>query len=150
MPSASKHREFNITKVVPSTDSLGLVPSLSDYIPLAYLGCGGFAEVMASKHKPSQSIRVLKIISKNRLVNEQYDISGLLKECIILQKLNHPNILKFYEYFADEDNYYLDTEMCKGGSLYGRLRKVKFFSEDQAKKIIFKFLKPLNIFTALG
>ncbi|OMJ91758.1 hypothetical protein SteCoe_5659 [Stentor coeruleus] len=149
-PSSIKHREFNNTKVIPSTDSIGLVPSLSDYITLAYLGSGGFAEVMACKHKPSKSIRALKIISKNRLVNEQYDIGGILKECIILQKLNHPNILKFYEYFADEDNYYLVTEMCKGGSLFGRLRKVKFFSEVQAKKIIFQVFEAIEYIHSLG
>ncbi|OMJ85483.1 hypothetical protein SteCoe_13169 [Stentor coeruleus] len=149
-PSGNKHREFSMTKVIPSTDSIGHIPHLSDYISLAYLGSGGFAEVIASKHKPSQTIRALKIISKNRLVNEQYDAGGILKECIILQKLNHPNILKFYEYFIDEDNYYLATEICKGGSLYGKLRKVKKISEGQVKKIMFQIFEAIEFIHSLG
>lgn len=37
---------------------------------------------------------------------------------IILKELDHPNILKVYDLFQDNKNYYLITELCTGGELF--------------------------------
>lgn len=42
-------------------------------------------------------------------------------EVLILQTLDHPNILKLYEYFEDVKNVYLVTEMCSGGELFDKI-----------------------------
>ena len=42
----------------------------------------------------------------------------LINEISILSGLDHPNIIKMYEYFQDEKRYYLITEICKGGELF--------------------------------
>ena len=42
-------------------------------------------------------------------------------EISILQQLDHPNVLKLYEYFEDEKYVYLVTELCKGGELFDRI-----------------------------
>jgi calcium-dependent protein kinase len=57
------------------------------------------------------------------------------QEIKILQMLDHPNILKLYEYFEDEKNVYLVTEICKGGELFDRIIEHEFFSEPIAAKI---------------
>jgi len=49
-----------------------------------------------------------------------------------LQTLDHPNIIKLYEYFEDKNNVYLVTEMCKGGELFEKIVEKEFFEEDQA------------------
>mmetsp|Transcript_5350 Transcript_5350/g.9820 ORF Transcript_5350/g.9820 Transcript_5350/m.9820 type:complete len:218 (+) Transcript_5350:1063-1716(+) len=41
----------------------------------------------------------------------------LEREISILQILEHPNIVKLYGVFQDEDNIYLSMELCEGGSL---------------------------------
>jgi serine/threonine protein kinase len=42
----------------------------------------------------------------------------ILKEISNLKKLDHPNILKFYDcYNVDDYKYYMVTEFCAGGSL---------------------------------
>ena len=39
-------------------------------------------------------------------------------EISILKDLDHPNILKMYEFFQDTKRYYIVTDICKGGELF--------------------------------
>lgn len=61
-----------------------------------------------------------------------------------MQLLDHPNVLKLYEYFEDAKNVYLITELCTGGELFDRIIKEEFFSERVAAKIFKQILQPLN------
>ena len=38
-------------------------------------------------------------------------------------------MLKLYEYFEDEKNVYLVTEICRGGELFDKIIEEEFFSE---------------------
>lgn len=49
--------------------------------------------------------------------------------------MDHPNILKLYEYFEDGKYVYLITEICKGGELFDKIIENEFFSEIQAAKL---------------
>ena len=48
--------------------------------------------------------------------------------------MDHPHILKLYEYFEDDKNFYIITEMCKGGELFDKIvegkDKTKLFSPN--------------------
>ncbi len=35
----------------------------------------------------------------------------------MLQQVDHPNILNYFERYEDKHNYYIITEYCKGGEL---------------------------------
>lgn len=35
-----------------------------------------------------------------------------------IKELDHPNILKMFEFFEDEKRFYIVTELCSGGDLY--------------------------------
>jgi serine/threonine protein kinase len=39
-------------------------------------------------------------------------------EVNILSKLTHPNIMHIYEFYEDKANYYIVSELCKGGELF--------------------------------
>ena len=36
----------------------------------------------------------------------------------ILKEMDHPNILKLYEFYDEKKRYYVVTELCTGGELY--------------------------------
>jgi calcium-dependent protein kinase len=57
-----------------------------------------------------------------------------------LQKIDHPNVLKLYEYFEDSQNFYLVTELCLGGELYEKIVENEFFTEHQAACIFKQIL----------
>lgn len=44
-------------------------------------------------------------------------------------------MLKLYEYFDDDKNVYLVTEICRGGELFDRIIENEFFSEKDSAKI---------------
>lgn len=58
-----------------------------------------------------------------------------MMEIKILQELDHPNIIKLYEYFEDAKYVYLVTELCSGGELFDRIAEEQFFCEEKAAKI---------------
>ena len=74
----------------------------------------------------------MKVIKKNsdKIVNSVFD------EIRILKQLDHPNIVKIYEYFQDEENVYFIMEYLKGGSLYEKLKLVGRFGERETAYII--------------
>jgi calcium-dependent protein kinase len=61
-----------------------------------------------------------------------------------LQTLDHPNVLKLYEYFVDTKNVYLVTELCKGGELFDLIVELESFSEKQACHIFKQIVQSIN------
>jgi len=53
-------------------------------------------------------------------------------------------VIKLYEYFEDDTNVYLVTELCTGGELFDRIIKAEFFSEEVAAKVFKQILESLN------
>lgn len=86
------------------------------------------------------SWRAIKKIPK-RKVNDR---SEFLNEIEILQKLDHPNIIKLYETFEDEKNIYMVTEMCTGGELFDKIIDKGHFSEEEARVIFKQMMLALN------
>ena len=114
------------------------------YKELEELGSGSYGEVkkVCLINNP-ETIRALKKIQKNRLI-EGVDNQKLLDEIIILKNLDHPNIMKLYEFFEDSDNYYMVSEYCDQGDLYEKMEKL-----DYMNQIIVKFLME-QIFNAVA
>lgn len=46
------------------------------------------------------------------------DIALLEEELAILQKVDHPNIVKFYESYIDHRYLHIVMEICNGGELF--------------------------------
>jgi len=53
-------------------------------------------------------------------------------------------VLKLYEYFIDDENIYLITEMCRGGELFDKIIEKEFFEEKEAAKLFRQILLSLN------
>lgn len=56
-------------------------------------------------------------------------------ELCILKKLDHPNVVKIYEFYEDTYNIYIVSELCKGGELYDLITLQKNLSEKLAANI---------------
>jgi calcium-dependent protein kinase len=72
-----------------------------DYKILETLGKGSFGEVKKVEHKVTKAIiRALKIVKK--IVNNQpTHLEKIKTEIKILNSIDHPNILKLYEFYED-------------------------------------------------
>ena len=54
----------------------------------------------------------------------------LKNELGILGEKSHPNIIRIIELFEDNHNYYIVSELVKGGELFQRLSRIKYFTEQ--------------------
>lgn len=130
-------REIKINKSIIICRKNGL-PS-EEYLILDELGEGSYGIVLKVAHKITQNIRALKIIKKLNLEKE-FSKTKLYDEIKILKGVDHPNIIKIFEFFEDEENYYMVTEYCPEGDLARKIEKIKFFSERNVKILLFQIL----------
>ena len=54
-------------------------------------------------------------------MNEVNMLKKLVKNALFIYLKDHPNILKIYEFFQTEDDFYIIMEYCNGGELFDRI-----------------------------
>lgn len=100
------------------------------------IGSGAFAEVWLCDHKRSGETRAVKILHKSGIAEEDIRIRSVFMEVEILKTLDHPNVLKVFEYFEDNEDYYIVMEYCAGGDLFDKLESVGTFTERYAARVM--------------
>ena len=58
------------------------------------------------------------------------------QELEVLSKTDHPHIVRHLELYEDDKNFYIISELVRGGELCEHIMKVKRLSERQAANII--------------
>ena len=113
----------------------------SNYELCNYIGKGGFGRVYKVRHKLSNQYRAMKII-QCKSSSEQHTLA-INKEINILKNLDHPNIIKVYEFYSSEKYVYIINELCTGGELFDKIVDVKHFSESVACNIMRQLLSAI-------
>ena len=72
----------------------------------------------------------IKKINKNQLSTEEKE--NLFVEIKFMSKLDHPNIIKVYEFYQDYNCCYIVTELCTGSDLFDRIANTESFTEKEA------------------
>mmetsp|Transcript_89044 Transcript_89044/g.177151 ORF Transcript_89044/g.177151 Transcript_89044/m.177151 type:complete len:537 (-) Transcript_89044:171-1781(-) len=85
------------------------------------IGAGGFGTVWNCKHILTDNDRAVKIVAKTQV---KEDMEFVFTEVEILLTLDHPNIAKLYEYFEDQGQLFMVTELCNVGD-FGKLHRMK-------------------------
>jgi calcium-dependent protein kinase len=122
-----------------------------NYKIICKLGKGSFGSVFKVKHKITGEIRAMKII-RNTSVVDRAGVNNpkFLKEIHVLKELDHPNIIKIFEYYVDNKNHYIITELLTGGELYETILKCRKFNEKTAAFIMRQILSALNYLHSKG
>ncbi len=105
------------------------------------LGEGAFGSVykIIRKHSGNREIiRALKEISKDALNNDSASQEEFRNEIEVLKTLDHPNIMKIYEFFEDEKYIYIIFEFCGGGDIAEMNNKYGIFPEFLLKYVMFQ------------
>ena len=106
------------------------------------LGSGAFGEVRLCLHKDTQVQRAVKVLRKNLLDEKEMDM--LKNEISILKLMDHPNIVKMYEFLEDDKRIYIVTEICKGGELFDEILNRSKFTEKDAITVMRRLLSAIN------
>ena len=64
--------------------------------------------------------------------------------------MDHPCIVKLYEYFVDKRYVYMITELCTGGELYRKIIQTDHMKENFAVRIFKQILQAINYCHAKG
>ena len=128
------------------------------YQILKFLGEGSQSKVYKCKRKGEFQFYAVKVFSKKLLEDKNNFIFRDLvnNEYMIHKDLDHPNILKLFDYGKDEKYYYFFFDFCEGGSIMGKKlnpEKIKlYFSQIisaliylKEKKVLHLDIKPENI-----
>ena len=103
------------------------------------LGAGTYG-IVREAECPEGKVAVKIILKRNVKGNEQmvYD------ELEMLQRMKHPHIVKFHDWFESRDKYYIVTQLATGGELFDRICEKGKFTEKDAAETIRQVLDAVN------
>lgn len=143
-----------------NTTFMSAEPTLFDFHKVKLLGKGSFGKVFLVKNIRTNKIYAMKSLNKEA-IRMKKQIVHTKTEREILEKMDHPFIVKLKFAFQDEHRLYMITKFLQGGELFFHLRKNGKFSEERTKfyacqiilaleylhrnKVIYRDLKPENV-----
>jgi len=110
-----------------------------DYKLGGVLGTGAFAQVRKVTNRKTKAVRAMKVVEKKK-VSTYEEQRKFICEIQVLRQLDHPNILKLYEFYQDQKNYYIIIELCTGGELFDKIIEQGSLSEKEASYIMKQLL----------
>lgn len=137
--ACSSNQDENVIKE-DYNDEKFLVPwSTKDFDFGRPLGKGKFGSVYLAREKRSkhQAICAIKILFKSQLQKAGVE-HQFRRELEIQSHLKHPNILRMYGWFHDENRIYIILEYACYGELYKKLKKAGRFDERTASTYMYQ------------
>jgi hypothetical protein len=98
------------------------------------LGAGSWGAVREGVHKASQAPVAIKTLTKAKY--EQRELKFPPKEAELMEKLHHPNIVRFYHAITTPEAQHLILELVRARDLYVLSQEIGIFSEEEARLII--------------
>ena len=72
----------------------------------------------------------IKIMKKSAIQKQKVYVELLHNELSILGEKSHPNLIRIVDLMEDNENYYVVSELVRGGELFKRLTRVVNFKES--------------------
>ena len=98
------------------------------------IGRGGFSVVVEAVKKEIGEKFAIKCIKKSNV--ERDDIKLLRREIQIMKSVDHPNILKLFEVYESEEEFFLVMELVPGKELFDKIVERGQYSEKDASNIV--------------
>ena len=122
-------------------------------IDKSIVGKGAFGKVYKGVDKKNPEFKVaVKVLNKHKM--SQKDLAHVMDEVDLLKKVDHPNIVEYFETYDDKHYIYLVMELCTGGELFDShetyIKEGKPYTERVAADVIHKCLEALQHCHTLG
>ncbi|XP_061565167.1 serine/threonine-protein kinase tousled-like 2 isoform X2 [Cololabis saira] len=124
-------------------------PTLNErYLLIRLLGRGGFSEVFKAFDLTEQRYVAIKIHQLNKNWREEKKENyhkHACREYRIHKELDHPRIVKLYDYFSiDTDSFCTVLEYCDGNDLDSYLKQNKSLTEKEGRSIVMQLVNALK------
>ena len=138
---------FINTSVIKLTSSTIVADSKTDaehdYKKLQILGEGTFSTVYEAQNRITDIMRAMKIIKRQKHSSEQEKIE-ITNEINILKTMDHPNIVKIFEFYSNKDSYSIIMEYCRGGQLVSEIKNYGPFDEKYTAYVMYQIFSAIN------
>ena len=137
-------------------------PKLSDFTIIKELGSGSFGHVLLAQHKITQVKYAIKAIDKRSNVNIQ-EMPYFIREIEIMYRVHHPNVVKLFGHFEDNNFCYFILEYAPKGNIYSIVQRTHvvtlqdiasimkevisavYYLHHMKPKILHRDIKPENV-----
>ena len=132
IPTVNQVKQNNVyNRFLPIPESvmkhLENEPKITDFTVLKELGAGSFGRVLLVEHKLTKAKYAIKAIDKRNNANIQEKIY-FRREIEIMYRVHHPNVVKLFGHFEDNNYCYFIMEYIAGGNIYSLVQKTNFRS----------------------
>ena len=156
---------------IPESVAKGLEPEpkITDFKIIKELGSGSFGRVYLVTHKQTKVQYAIKAIDKRDKSNQE-EKPYFRREVEVMYKIHHPNVVKLYGHFEDNNYCYFIMEYISKGNIYGLIPQDKkkrlstqivaslmkdvisavYFLHNMDPPIIHRDIKPENVLLAEG
>ena len=156
---------------LPETVAKGLEPEpkITDFQIIKELGAGSFGHVYLVTHKATKAQYAIKAIDKRNKTNQE-EKPYFRREIEVMYKIHHPNVVKLYGHFEDNNYCYFIMEYISKGNVYGLIPQDKkkrlnnqvvaslmkdvisavYYLHNMKPIIIHRDIKPENVLLADG
>lgn len=155
-------------RLCPTVKDAAEKPVIADFRVESQVGEGNFSRIVRATYTPTGEVFALKIVEKQRVKRLRIRHANIFNEIgmekDVLNRLRHPNVIRLYHTFQDNDNLYFVLEFLDGGELLDHLmhegRQIglhedmaRFYLADvinavefiHANQILHRDLKPENM-----
>ncbi|KAI6208318.1 Protein kinase domain-containing protein [Aphelenchoides besseyi] len=114
---------------------------LPSYVPANYdrirvVGKGSFGSAILYRRKDDDSLVILKEINMHELSPAERQLA--LNEVTLLSRLDHPNIISYYDSFAEDGVLMIEMEYAEGGTLAQLLARREDYLEEAEIMYLFE------------
>ena len=156
---------------IPQSVAQGLEPEpkITDFKIIKALGAGSFGHVYLCTHKATKVQYAIKAIDKRNKSNIE-EKPYFRREVEVMYKIHHPNVVKLYGHFEDNNYCYFIMEYISKGNVYSLISQDKkkrinaqivaslmkdvisavYFLHNMHPPIIHRDIKPENVLLAEG
>ena len=115
----------------------------NEYKKIKFLGEGSYAAVYQVQNKYTGSICAMKIIKK-KFASSSSEEKEIRNEIDILRMMDHPNILKLFEFYSTPKEFSIVTELCPGGELFDQIINKGPFDEQYSAYVLYQIFSAVN------
>ncbi|KAF0696814.1 Aste57867_12476 [Aphanomyces stellatus] len=102
----------------------------ADFMFGTVLGQGSFAKVYHAQFKKTKANFAIKVMDQE-FIKKHGKVPFVVMERQVMSKLAHPNVVKFYCSFKDDESLYMVMELCRGGELLSYICKERDQHRDR-------------------
>lgn len=113
-----------------------------NYQDIEILGQGAFSIVILARNRKTDNLCCVKKINKAKFTSAESE--SIMNEIFVLSELDHPNIIRIFEYYESENSLYIVTEYFDGGELFDKISEKENFCENEARKIMRQILSAVG------